>query len=122
MESVWVSEQIGRPVIKVFNNIYAKRLLENGAPKGTANRIALPVAGNDASAKKTVMGLVDEIGFEPVDAGPPTESWQQQPGTPVYCADLDAASVAKALVSASPERTTQWTATDQSPGSFEAPA
>ncbi|MCP1249856.1 NADPH-dependent F420 reductase [Gluconobacter oxydans] len=122
VESVWVSEQIGRPVIKVFNNIYAKHLLENGTPKGTANRIALPVAGDSASAKKAVMTLVDDIGFDPVDAGPLAESWRQQPGTPVYCADLDAAGVAKALASASPDRTAQWTATDQSPGNFEAPA
>ncbi|UMM07823.1 NAD(P)-binding domain-containing protein [Gluconobacter frateurii] len=122
VESVWVSEQISRPVIKVFNNIYAKHLLENGTAEGTANRIALPVAGDDVAAKKTVMGLVDDIGFDPVDAGPLAESWRQQPGTPVYGADLDAAGVAKALASASPKRTAGWTATDQSPGSFEAPA
>ncbi|MFT8806845.1 NADPH-dependent F420 reductase [Gluconobacter sp.] len=122
VESVWVSEEIDRPVIKVFNNIYAKHLLEDGTPKGTANRIALPVAGNDVSAKKTVMGLVDEIGFDPVDAGSLAESWRQQPGTPVYCADLDAAGVTRALAAASRERTAQWTATENSPGSFETPA
>lgn len=104
-ESVWMSGQIGRPVIKVFNNIYAQHLLENGKPHGTAGRIALPVAGDDASAKKQVMALVDQLGFDPVDAGSLAESWRQQPGTPVYCGDFDAAGVRKALAEASPERT-----------------
>ena len=44
VESAWVAEQLGRPVIKVFNNIGFKSLLENGRPKGAAGRIALPVA------------------------------------------------------------------------------
>lgn len=104
-ESVWMSGQIGRPVIKVFNNIYAQHLLENGKPHGAAGRIALPVAGDDAAAKKQVMALVDQLGFDPVDAGSLADSWRQQPGTPVYCGDLDAAGVRKALAEASPVRT-----------------
>lgn len=104
-ESVWMSGQIGQPVIKVFNNIYAQHLLENGKPHGAAGRIALPVAGDDAAAKKQVMALVDQLGFDPVDAGSLADSWRQQPGTPVYCGDLDAAGVRKALAEASPVRT-----------------
>src|SRR4051794_35701471 len=68
-ESRWTSKQLGRPVIKAFNNIYAQHLLENGKPKGSPARIALPVAGDDAAAKRVVMDLVDELGFDPVDAG-----------------------------------------------------
>lgn len=109
-ESVWMSGQIGRPVIKVFNNIYAQHLLENGKPHGAAGRIALPVAGDDAAAKKLVMALVDQLGFDPVDAGSLAESWRQQPGTPVYCGDFDAAGVRKALAEASPERTAAFKA------------
>jgi 8-hydroxy-5-deazaflavin:NADPH oxidoreductase len=33
-ESLWVEQQLGRPVIKAFNNIYAKHFLELGRPKG----------------------------------------------------------------------------------------
>jgi predicted dinucleotide-binding enzyme len=44
-ESRWVERQLGRPVIKAFNNIYARHLLERGQPRGTPGRIALPVAG-----------------------------------------------------------------------------
>ena len=83
-ESAWVAEQIGRPVIKAFNNIYAKSLLENGRPKGAPDRIALPVAGDPLEARAKVMRLVDELGFDPIDAGGIEESWRQQPGTPSY--------------------------------------
>src|SRR4051812_34251108 len=58
-ESRWVSRQLGRPVVKAFNNIYATHLHEGGKPKGARNRVALPVAGDDAAAKRVVMGLVD---------------------------------------------------------------
>jgi predicted dinucleotide-binding enzyme len=91
-------------VVKAFNNIVAQHLLEYGRPAGDPHRIALPVAGDDPGAKKVVMRLVDELGFDPVDAGSLDESWRQQPGTPVYAADLDAAGVRRALAEAKPER------------------
>lgn len=62
-ESRWVEGQLGRSVIKTFNNIYAKHLQDHGKPKGTPGRIALPVAGDDAVAKAKVMGLVDALGL-----------------------------------------------------------
>jgi 8-hydroxy-5-deazaflavin:NADPH oxidoreductase len=103
-ESRWVSKQIGRPVVKAFNNIYAKHLLELGKPRGAKGRIALPVAGDDQQAKEVVIKLLDELGFDGVDAGGLDESWKQQPATPVYGADLDAAGVRRALAAASAER------------------
>jgi predicted dinucleotide-binding enzyme len=103
-ESRWVSQQLRRPVVKAFNNIYAKHLLERGKPKGAKDRIALPVAGDDRRAKDVVIGLLDELGFDGVDAGSLDESWRQQPGTPVYATDFDAEGVRKALAEAKPER------------------
>jgi predicted dinucleotide-binding enzyme len=103
-ESKWVSEQLGRPVVKAFNNIVAQHLLEDGRPAGDPHRIALPVAGDDPAAKRIVMRLVEELGFDAVDAGTLDESWRQQPGTPVYAADLNAAGVRRALAEASAER------------------
>ena len=73
-ESKWVAQQLGRPVIKAFNNIYAKHLLELGRPKGTPGRIALPVSGDDDAAKAIVLKLIDELGFDAVDAGGLDES------------------------------------------------
>jgi predicted dinucleotide-binding enzyme len=110
LESRWVEKHLGRPVIKAFNNIYAQHLLERGKPVGTPGRIALPVAGDDARAKEIAMRLVDELGFDPVDAGSLDESWRQQPGTPVYAEDFDAAGVRRALAQAHKERTPEWSA------------
>ena len=110
LESVWVSQQLGRPVVKAFNNIYAEHLLKKGQPAGTPGRIALPVAGDDERAKAIVLKLVDEIGFDAVDAGGLDESWRQQPGTPVYAADFDAEGVRQALSQASKERKPEWQA------------
>lgn len=121
-ESVWVERQLGRPVIKAFNNIYAKHLLELGRPAGSSGRIALPVAGDDAKAKAVVLRLVNELGFDGVDAGRLGDSWRQQPGTPVYTKDFDIAGVRQALSEAKRERTAQWRATANSPGSFAHPA
>jgi 8-hydroxy-5-deazaflavin:NADPH oxidoreductase len=103
-ESRWVADQLGRPVLKAFNNIYAAHLADGGMPAGAPGRIALPVAGDDPRAKAVLMRLVDELGFDPVDAGPLDESWRQQPGTPVYATDFDAAGVRAALAAASPQR------------------
>jgi predicted dinucleotide-binding enzyme len=109
-ESVWVAEQLGVPVYKVFNGIFWKHLLERGVPSGTDGRIALPVAGDDPAGKQVVSDLVDALGFTPVDAGSLAESWRQQPGTPVYGTDLDAEGVASALAQAPPERPARFRA------------
>lgn len=121
-ESAWVAQQLGRPVVKAFNNIYAQHLRDHGRPPGAGDRIALPVAGDDQAAKSTVMALVEELGFEPVDAGGLDQSWRQQPGTPVYAADRDAEGVRSALAEASRERQAEFRATADSPGSFAEPA
>ena len=121
-ESKWVAHQLRRPVVKAFNNIYARHLLERGLPAGSQGRIALPVAGDDPDAKATVMRLIDELGFDAVDAGGLDDSWRQQPGTPVYASDFDADGVRRALAQASPERSPKWKATANSPGSFARPA
>lgn len=121
-ESRWVAQQLGRPVVKAFNTIYAEHLMERGRPAGHPDRIALPVAGDDEAARARVMGLVEELGFDAIDAGGLDESWRQQPGTPVYTADLDAEGVRRALAEASPERTPKWRATAETSGSHSGPA
>jgi 8-hydroxy-5-deazaflavin:NADPH oxidoreductase len=99
-ESKWVADQLGRPVVKAFNTIYAQHLSEGGLPSGVHGRIALPVAGDDSRAKQVVLKLIDELGFDGVDAGGLADSWRQQSGTPVYGTDLDAASAKIALADA----------------------
>src|SRR6476659_1817377 len=120
-ESRWVSQQLGRPVVKAFNNIYAQHLLERGKPKGTPGRIALPLAGDEQRAKQKVIRLFDELGFDGVDAGTLDESWRQQPGTPVYGTDLDAEGVRRGLTEARPDRPPAFRATASSPGTYARP-
>ncbi|HLK39909.1 MAG TPA: NADPH-dependent F420 reductase [Polyangiaceae bacterium] len=71
-------------VVKAFNHIYAAELTSHGQPSGTPNRRALAIAGNDADAKAVVARMLDQFGFDAVDAGPLAESWRIQRDTPGY--------------------------------------
>ena len=104
LESAWVAERLGRAVIKAFNTIGFKSLLEQGRPKGASGRIALPVSGDPPAARAKVMRLVEDLGFDAVDAGSIEESWRQQPGTPVYAQDLEAPRLRAALAAADRSR------------------
>lgn len=95
--SAWVAEVLGRRVVKVWNNVSFHTLAEGGVPRGTAGRIALPVSGDDAATKAVAMAVVEELGFDAVDAGSLAESWRLEPGTPVYATDLDAPRLQAAL-------------------------
>ena len=96
-DSEWVKQVLGRPVVKAFNNIVAESLDSRGKPEGTPGRVCLSVAGDDPAAKKLVLRLLNELGFDGVDAGSLAESWRQQPGTPAYCMDLDRTALEAAL-------------------------
>lgn len=96
-ESLWVSEKIGHPIIKAFNNVLGDTLAEKGRKKGDEGRLAAAAAGDSAEDKAVVMRLIDEAGFDPVDGGTLEESWRQQPGTPCYCCDYNKEEMEKAL-------------------------
>jgi predicted dinucleotide-binding enzyme len=87
-------------VVKAFNHIYAAQLTTDGSPKGTPNRRALAIAGDDPQAKATVAGLLDRFGFEPVDAGPLREGWRIQRDTPGYGPRHNAEELRRDLASA----------------------
>ena len=103
-ESRWTSRQIGRPVLKAFNTIPSDSLENGGRPDGAEGRIAIPVAGDDPAHKQKLFGLLDDLGFDGIDAGSLDESWRQQPGTPVYAANLDTSGARRALKAAVRER------------------
>ncbi len=103
-ESRWTERHLGHPVVKAFNGTYAQDLLDRHRPSGDPARLAVPVAGDDEAAKRTVRALIDELGFDTVDAGGLDDSWRQQPGTPVYGLRAGSEAVAKALAEASPVR------------------
>jgi predicted dinucleotide-binding enzyme len=87
-------------VVKGFNHIYASQLTTDGQPAGTKNRRALVIAGNDAAAKSKVTRLLDEFGFDTVDAGPLNEGWRIQRDTPGYGPRRNAEELKKDLAAA----------------------
>lgn len=104
-ESRWTEHVLGRPVIKAFNTIRAGTLQR---PRSATHRIAAPVAGDDATAKAVVIALLGELGFDGFDAGGLDDSWRQQPGTPIFAADLPLGAAREALEQAAPEQTHAW--------------
>ena len=120
-ESRWVADALGRSVIKAFNNIWADDLLTRGRPRGAADRFALPIAGDDPKAKAKVVALVNELGFDAVDAGGLDESWRQQPGSPVYTANRDLAGTTQLLAEASKTRSAELSGSSESPGTWTNP-
>jgi predicted dinucleotide-binding enzyme len=123
VESAWVVERLRRPVVKVFNNIGSVSLLENGRPAGAAGRIALPVAGDPPAGRAKVMRLVEEVGFDAVDAGSLADSWRQQPGTPCYVQGFDAPRLKAALAAADWSRIPEYrsAANDAARAHFQQP-
>lgn len=97
VESVWVAEQLGRPVIKAFNNLLAHTLATTGKSEGENGRIAMAVSGDDKDAKKIMSNLTNDTGFSAVDNGNISESWRHQPGTPAYCTELNRKELKQAL-------------------------
>jgi predicted dinucleotide-binding enzyme len=90
----------GARVVKFFNAIMDVDIPTDARPRGTPGRRALPIAGNDAEAKRIAAGLVDDFGFDPVDAGTLADSWRFERAMPAYCLPFDAAGLGAALASA----------------------
>ncbi|WP_414049105.1 NADPH-dependent F420 reductase [Macrococcus animalis] len=95
VESVWVSEQIGRPVIKAFNNLLAMTL--QNITSTDNKKIAMAISGDNQNHKDTVKNMVNEIGIDVVDNGVISNSWRHQPGAPAYCTELDKDQLQRAL-------------------------
>jgi 8-hydroxy-5-deazaflavin:NADPH oxidoreductase len=87
-------------VVKAFNHIYASELTTDGRPAGTKNRRALVIAGDDSGAKAQVTRLLDQFGFDTVDAGPLKEGWRIQRDTPGYGPRRTAEELRKDLAAA----------------------
>jgi len=71
-------------VVRAFNMISAAQVPADGKPAGTPDRRALALAGDDPTARKTVAGIYDRLGFDAVDAGPLSESWRFGRGQPAF--------------------------------------
>ena len=87
-------------VVKAFNHIYAAQLTTDGKPPGSKDRRALVIAGDDPAAKAAVTNLLDQFGFDTVDAGPLAEGWRIQRDTPGYGPRRTAEELRKDLAAA----------------------
>jgi predicted dinucleotide-binding enzyme len=88
----------GASVVKAFNTIYFERLRTQGRPGAPhSQRLAIPIAGDDAVAKAVVSQLIDDIGFTAVDVGALAAGRHQQPGQPIYNAPVGSAQARKLL-------------------------
>jgi 8-hydroxy-5-deazaflavin:NADPH oxidoreductase len=97
IDSAWVQEHLGVPIIKAFNAILATSLKDKGMPEGNKGRIAIPISGNSKRSKEVVHRLVSELGFDAYDIGSNGQSWKQQPGSPIYGRDITAAEMQQRL-------------------------
>ena len=97
VESAWVVELLGRPIVKPWNAIGSDSFAIKAKPSGSPDPIAIPVAADREQDRKVGMQLVEDTGFDAFDAGPIADSWRQQPGAPAYCTDLTAAEMDAAL-------------------------
>jgi len=88
VESLWVAEQLGRPIAKAWNAIGSDSLVRHGKPAGSPDRIAIPIAADRDIDREITTRLVDETGFDAFNTGSLADSWRQQPGAPVYGTDL----------------------------------
>jgi len=104
VESLWVAEQLGRPIAKAWNAIGSASLATKGKPAGTPGRIALPVAADRERDREVAMALVEDTGLDAFDAGSLADSWRQQPGAPAYCTDLAREEMGAALAAAERKR------------------
>lgn len=71
-------------VVKGFNHIKSTDITTDGSPAGTPNRRALAIASNFPDAAELLTGLLDEFGFDTVNAGPLDESWKFERDQPAY--------------------------------------
>ncbi len=88
----------GSRLVKAFNTMYYETLRTEGRPSAPAEeRLVLFVSGDDEEAKATVSGLIEEVGFTPVDTGALRESRRQEPGSPIYNVPMNADAAREAL-------------------------
>lgn len=97
VESLWVAEQLGRPIAKAWNAIGTGPFANKGRPAGALDRIALPIAADRGVDRRVTMALVEDTGLDAFDAGNLADSWRQQPGAPAYCTELTRAEMGAAL-------------------------
>lgn len=104
VESLWVQQQLRRPVAKAWNAILAYSFATKAKPAGDPDRIAIPIAADRVIDRDITVRLVDETGFDAFDTGSLADSWRQQPAAPTYCTDLTLTEIKSVIDKAEKER------------------
>lgn len=104
VESLWVQQQLGRPIAKAWNAILAHSFATKGKPAGNPDRIAIPISADREIDREITLKLVDETGFDAFDAGSLANSWRHQPAAPAYCTDLTLVEIQAVIDTAEKER------------------
>lgn len=104
VESLWVTEQLRRPIAKAWNAIGSRSLVVNGKPEGAEDRIAIPIAADREIDRNVTIQLINDTGFDAYDTGSLADSWRQQPGAPAYCTDLTKTELAAVIDRAEKQR------------------
>jgi len=88
----------GARVVKAFNHIGYHDIESDSRPSGSRDRRALAVASDDREAAATVMTLVDDVGFDPLYAGPLHTGVSLEAGGAVFGVRLGKEELARLLV------------------------
>jgi predicted dinucleotide-binding enzyme len=84
-------------VVKSLNQLGYHELDEYPRPPGAPDRIAVAAVGDDRLAVRTVMHLLDRLGFDPVDGGPLAKGKLLEPDGSPYAETLSADALAERL-------------------------
>jgi hypothetical protein len=76
-------------VVKAFNAMYFEHLATRARPHGATGRSALPIAGDDQTAKQTVTAFLDTIRLRHLRHSPLSEGWRFQAGAIAYAYSTD---------------------------------
>jgi predicted dinucleotide-binding enzyme len=104
VESLWVKEQLGRPIAKAWNAIGSDSFAKKGKSSESPDRIAIPIAADRETDREVTMRLVNDTGFDAFYTGSLNDSWRQQPGAPIYCTDLTLKEIETFIDTAEKER------------------
>jgi predicted dinucleotide-binding enzyme len=92
----------GSRIVKAFNHMGYHDLEDEARPVGDPDRKAIAIAGDDAGDLEMTARIVDDLGFDPVIAGPLAEGVRMEPHTELFGADVPADEV-RAMLARFPE-------------------